>query len=317
MLFYCQAQENSIFQNYYLTPFIINPAETGVEDYTVADFAAKRQWIGFPDAPTTYLISGNFRFGKYDFYDPKGFLNKGPLKLTDRIGIGAALYSDENGPSSVFGVLLSYAYHIPVDFESLFSFGISFTGTYYTFNGSVLNPDQPNDSYLLNGNDDVFRLNSNLGFYFNNYIYFIGLSANKILPDITQVNSELIEKPSFFLMGGYKFMFKNNSCNLEPVIVVKKIRDHNLSVDLHLKLYLKELNWISVSYSSEKRMNLHFGLRLYKMLYAGYNYEYSLGNIARFNLGSHEIHLGINLGLTGIKGIRETVNINLKRNNYI
>lgn len=311
--FHCQAQENSFSRNYYLTPFIINPAETGIEHYTVADFAAKKQWIGFPEAPSTFRISGNFRFGEYDFYDPKGFLNKGPLKITDRIGIGAALYSDNNGPSSFIGTLISYAYHIPLDAESTFSFGISFAGSYYMFNTSMLNPDQPDDSYLLNGNDDAFRVNFNLGFYFHNYIYFIGFSANRLLPDITHVNSELKEQPNFFIMGGYKLMPWNSTYNLEPSMVIKKIDENNLFVDLHLKLYLKRLHWISVSYSSESKINFHFGLRLYKMLYVGYNYEYSLGEIARYNFGSHEIHLGINLGLVRVKGIRRTINDNLLR----
>ena len=42
------------------------------------------------------------------------------------------------------------------------------------------------------------------------------------------------------------------------------------------------------------------------MLYAGYNYEYSVSKIASYNYGSHEIHLGINLGLRGVEGVRES-----------
>jgi hypothetical protein len=37
------------------------------------------------------------------------------------------------------------------------------------------------------------------------------------------------------------------------------------------------------------------------MLYAGYNYEYTLGNVSSYSLGSHEIHLGINLGMMGME----------------
>ena len=73
----------------------------------------------------------------------------------------------------------------------------------------------------------------------------------------------------------------------------------NPSIDFHTKLYVQRLTWIAISYSTAGKMNFRFGLRLYKMLYAGYNYEYTLGDVASYSFGSHEIHLGINLGLTG------------------
>ncbi|MBN1416863.1 MAG: PorP/SprF family type IX secretion system membrane protein [Bacteroidales bacterium] len=300
------SQENSIYENYYLTPFIINPAITGAEYYPTADLSARQQWSGFPDAPTTFLLAGSFRVGRYDFYDPKGLVNKGPFKMADRIGLGASIYRDSDGPLVFTGGILSYAYHIPVNAETRLSFGLSAIGTYFAFNSSLLKPDQPDDPYLLNGNDNVFRANFNLGSYFYNDVYFIGISANKLLPDIKAVNDVRKEQPSFFLMGGYKFFRNNYVFMLEPSLVVKKLADANISVDIHAKLYIKKLHWIAISYGTTGRINFRFGLQLYRMLYAGYNYEYTLSHIASYNYGSHEVHLGINLGLIGIKGIRDT-----------
>ena len=91
-------QENPIFENYYLSPSIINPAATGAEYYPTADIAVRRQWMGFPEAPTTFLLTGCYRVGKYGFYDPRGFVNKGPLKHGSRIGLGASVFRDVNGP---------------------------------------------------------------------------------------------------------------------------------------------------------------------------------------------------------------------------
>jgi type IX secretion system PorP/SprF family membrane protein len=301
------SQENSIFENYYLNPSIINPATSGSEYYTTADLSVRQQWMGFPDAPTTFLLTGCYRLGKFDFYDSKFFVNKGPMKLANRIGLGATIFSDINGPLAYTGGILSYAYHVPVNNDSRLSFGISALGTYYTFNSSLLKPDQPDDPYLLTGNDNVFRVNFNLGAYFCNDVYFVGLSADKILPDIKNVNDNKKEQPSFYLTGGYKFLRDNKSIMFEPSIAVKSIASTFPSVDIHAKLYIKKLNWIAISYSTTGKINLRFGLRLYKMLYAGYNYEYSLSEIASYNYGSHEIHLGVNLGLIGIEGIRKTL----------
>jgi hypothetical protein len=57
------SQENSVYQNYYLSPFIINPAAAGGEDYPAAELSYKKQWLGFTNAPATILLSGNFRIG--------------------------------------------------------------------------------------------------------------------------------------------------------------------------------------------------------------------------------------------------------------
>ena len=44
------------------------------------------------------------------------------------------------------------------------------------------------------------------------------------------------------------------------------------------------------------------------MVYAGYNYEYTLSKISSYNLSTHDIYLGINLGLTRVESIRGTFN---------
>jgi len=300
------SQENSVYLNYYLNLFTINPAATGADYYPSADLSVRRQWLGIPDAPSTLMLAANFRTGRYDFYDPKKFLNKGPLKLTDRIGLGAAIFRDKNGPLSLTGGLLSYAYHVPIKYDSQLAFGLSTIFNYFTFNSSILKPDQENDPYLFNGNDNVFRVNFNIGIYFYNDVYFIGCSADKILPDIKMVNDKIREQPSLFLMGGYKFFRNNNDFNLEPSVVIKRIANNDLSADIHAKLYIKRYHWIAISYSTDRKINFRFGLMLYKRLYAGYNYEFTLSDITSYSYGSHEIHIGINLGLVGIKGIRDT-----------
>jgi len=302
---YCISQEYSMFDGYFFSPFLVNPAVTGAEAYPVADISVRQQWLGFPDAPATYQLSGNYRIGTYNFYDPKGFVNKGPLKLKDRTGIGAAVCRDINGPSNYTGGLISYAYHFPVGYQTNLSFGMAVVGSYYGFNSSLLKPDQPYDAYLLDNNDDKFSINFNIGGYLYSSLYFIGISADKILPDISQVNENPSFNPSYFIIAGYKLMAENNSFNIEPSIAVKKIRQESLSVDIHTKFYIKRVNWIAITYETSGNLSFQFGLRLYRKIYAGYNYGYTMSEISRYNYGSHEIHLGINLGLISVEGIRQ------------
>jgi type IX secretion system PorP/SprF family membrane protein len=295
------SQETSLYENYYLDIFIVNPAATGANYLPKADLSVRKQWVGFPDAPTTFLLAGELRAGKKEFYDSRKFLNKNPLKMAGRVGLGASVFTDINGPLTYTGGILSYAYHLPVSAKSNLSFGISAIGGYYAFNQSVLKPDQPDDPYLLSGNDNVFSANFNLGIYFQSEDFFTGLSVDKILPDFITIHEDKKEQPSFFLMGGTKIKISGNSLMLEPLIVIKKTGDADPSIDFHTKLYIKSLTWIALSYSTAGKMNFRFGIRLYRMLYAGYNYEYTLSDVASYSIGSHEIHLGINLGLIGME----------------
>jgi type IX secretion system PorP/SprF family membrane protein len=295
-------QEASVFSNYYLSPFIVNPAFTGSSYYPQAVLSTRKQWVGIPDSPGTILLSGNYRIGTYDFYDPKGFVNKGTLKLKDRIGLGVALYRDKNGPSENTGGIFSYAYHSQINARDELSFGMSVIGTYYSFNTSILEPDQPDDPYLLSGNENKFRVNFNLGALFHSSTYYVGISAAKILPDHYSVNDPVEMQPSFFLMGGYKYKI-NSYFSIEPSLTVKKLGSKGFSADIFSKLYVKNTNWIALSYSTSGKINFMFGVHLIKMVYAGYAYEYSLSKISKYTYGTHEIYLGINLGLYGVGGI--------------
>jgi len=301
------SQDYSFFQSYYFKPFIINPAITGLQLYPVVDISARKQWVGIENAPATFQLSGDYRIGQYDFYDPKGLLNKGPLKITDRIGIGAAFYRDTEGPSNQTGGLLSYAYHITINSQASFSFGLAITATSYSFNSSLLEPGLLNDPYLLSGYDSRFRVNFNIGGYWYTDQYFIGLSMDKILPDIYQVIDAPGFQPRIFAMGGYKFMHHSSDFNVEPSIIVKKAIYKDLAADINLKLYIKRFNWLAISYTTHGNVGFQFGLRLYKMIYTGYHYEYTIGDIGRVSFGSHEIHLGMNLGLTWVKEDQENI----------
>ncbi len=301
------SQENSILLNDYLDPFISNPACTGSEYYPVIHLSARKQWVGFPESPATFFLSGNTRLGKYDFYDPKGFINQGPLNLKDRIGLGASIFKDKNGPLSTTGGILTYSYSVRIMAESRLSFGISAFMIQHSLTSSLLKPDQINDPYLLNGNESIFRFNSGFGVYYHAPAYFIGVSMIKLLPGVSNVGEIPVESPDFFVLGGYKFNRNGTGVVFEPSVELKKLCNMPLTLDTHAKFYIKSLNWIAASYSTSGYFSVQFAMRIYKMAYAGYCYHYTLSRIAGFNYGSHEISLGVNLGLFHVEGLRQAI----------
>jgi len=296
------AQDIEKYANHYLSPFLINPALSGAEYYPSAILSVKKQWVGIPNSPSTYLLSGNYRIGKYDFYDPKGFVNKGNLHLKDRMGLGAALFGDQNGPSQNYGGEISYAFHVPVSNKSELGLGLGVTGNYYSFKNSMLDPDDPDDDYLFSGNENSFKFNFNLGAYFRHENYFAGLSVTHLMPDITVGSERIDEKTGFYLMGGYKQKI-NTQLIFEPSAILNKTGTDPFSVEIYAKMYIRKYSWISLMYGSTGKAGLLCAFHLTKMVYAGYAFETSLNRIVKYNYGSHEIYLGINLGLVAYDGI--------------
>jgi type IX secretion system PorP/SprF family membrane protein len=294
------SQESSVYTNYYLNYFIVNPAATGIDYYPVADIAVRQQWVNFPDAPSALLLSGQVRIGKRDFYDTKGLINKNPFKMSGRVGLGASVFSDKEGPQAYTGGIISYAYHIPLSGKSTLSFGLSALVSYYEFNSGILNPGQHDDPYLLNGNDNHFSANFNFGLFFQKNKLFGGLSVDKILPDFVSVGNEKKYQPSIFLSGGYNYHLITNIIDFQPSVIIKKIAGDFPTLDIHAKFYIKKLNWAAFSYSTEGKLTFRLGIRIFKVYYACYGYEYTLGEISNYSFGSHEIHLGINIGANGI-----------------
>jgi type IX secretion system PorP/SprF family membrane protein len=290
------AQDIEKYTNNYLCPFLINPALSGATYYPAAIFSVKKQWLGIPNSPSTYLLGGNYRIGTYDYYDPKGFVNKGKLELKDRMGLGAAFYGDQSGPLQSYGGEIAYAYHFPVSDKAELGLGLAITGNYYGFKTSMLDPDESADDYLFHGDENSFKINFNVGAYFKHEKYFWGLSAIRLMPDITIGSERINEKTGFYLMGGYIHKI-NSHLTFEPTAILNKTGPDPFSVEVYAKMYIKNYNWISLMYGSTGKAGLLFAFRLAKMVYAGYAYESSLSRIVQYNYGSHSIHLGINLGI--------------------
>ncbi|WP_066631741.1 PorP/SprF family type IX secretion system membrane protein [Labilibacter marinus] len=299
-----RGQENTIFTDDYLDPFITNPAFSGVDEYFKAHLSAKKRWVGIPDAPGSALLSTNFRIGKYDFYNPNGLVYKGPLKLRGRIGVGASLFQENYGPIGNTGGILSYAYHLPLKQKSNLSFGLSVILLNQSLKTSELRPDEPGDSYLFSGNNSSFKAKIGGGVLYRKKAFFIGLSMMKYVSDNANMLVEVTEDNSYFTMLGYKFKTNKKGFVLEPLLAVKKINNSSVIMDVHAKCYLGKHQWFALSYSTLNNMNVRCAFRLYRMFYFGYNFAYGLGDVKSYNYGSHQVSLGINLGLNGFEFIQ-------------
>ena len=92
------AQQLPIYTNYMLNPYAYNPAVAGSKPTAVFNLNYRNQWVGFQDAPKTYMISLHSPIGKQK-----------------KLAVGVLVNSDNTGLLSRTSGYLTLGYHIKLN----------------------------------------------------------------------------------------------------------------------------------------------------------------------------------------------------------
>ena len=302
-----RSQISPLYSKHYNYEQFVNPAITGRDYYPMVIVAHKKYWLGIKDSPSTTCIGASMRLGTYNFYTPRMMVNKSNFVSKSRVGIGGFMMYETDGPLNYLNGTFTYSYFIPFkNSATQLSFGLSVQFQSYSVNQGMLDPLDDNDPELLKLNDEKFVPEAGFGTYLHDDQFFIGLSVNDLLlSDLPLTNNDITKnKRDFFFLTGYKFFLKR--FELEPSVFIAKINDTPLYKFAQLKLYYMNYNWFAVSYRSTKSLMVSAGFRL-RRFYLAYNYEHSASKMMKYFEGSHEIMLGVNIGLYKVEGIRKVV----------
>lgn len=294
-----KAQHNLIYRNNHIHRVMVNPATAGSEYIPVAALSYQKQWMGIQHSPSTLLASTSFRLGNFDFYNPKMMINHSRIRIKDRIGLGIGIYADRNGPMAYRGMNLAYAYHIRLSGSSL-AFGLSGTMEQTLRKGASWDPISPADPLLEPSKDSYYNFNANTGVYISGVQYYAGFAVNHLIPLENKLESGTYVKQDYILQGGYVFRVWR-TIQFEPSLHLRYLDYKSLEYDIMTKLYIENVHWLAITYRSYKALALAAGLKI-SHFYLAYQFEANLSRIVRYSAGSHTIHLGINLGMRGLKG---------------
>src|ERR1700709_285489 len=119
------AQQRPQYTQYVFNNLLLNPAVTGIENYTDIKAGYRSQWTGLQGAPvTSYLtidapLGSNFLQGDASAFPAAGGENPSSRLYTQNYmaaephhGIGFTLVSDVAGPITQTNIDATYAYHI-------------------------------------------------------------------------------------------------------------------------------------------------------------------------------------------------------------
>jgi type IX secretion system PorP/SprF family membrane protein len=118
------AQQRPHYTQYILNNYILNPALSGIENYTDVKLSVRDQWVGLNGAPKTMYLSVQAPIGKSDYrtsatsYDVPGENPRGKYywenytAASPHHGIGMTIINDKTGSFNRFTANATYAYHL-------------------------------------------------------------------------------------------------------------------------------------------------------------------------------------------------------------
>jgi type IX secretion system PorP/SprF family membrane protein len=278
------AQQNLVYNHYFLNPFLYNPSYIAPNGYTELYLNYRKQWAGFGDnAPSTATL--NFH-----------------LPINYKMGIGATAYQDQQGVLRTTTALLSYGYQIyfgkNTEKVHKLAFGISAGMTYsYIPLDKVENGDIPDNSLTRNNTSSMdgqvgfhyqlknFRLSFALPRLFRSYV----TSTDEFnQPTIKQVNSTISSI-------SYNFAFSPRIA-FEPIITYRTERDFDPQYEAAGVLKFNNIAWLGGSYRQDYGPAAFLGFNIKDRYKVGYAYEFAPSQISGIGGGSHEFQLVVRLG---------------------
>jgi type IX secretion system PorP/SprF family membrane protein len=263
--------------HYVYNTLVINPAFAGCHDALSATISYRDQWVGFKDAPKSYMLSIHT-----------------PI-YNDRIGLGLLIDKNSIGIFKETSFIGNYAYRMEL-FDGKLALGLGFGITAYNIAWNKLAATDADDVLLMNNPTSAVLPAFSLGAYYYTRKYFIGISLPLLLShEIDQSTGKYKIRNNFsgynyFFIGGYEVGISPH-VKLLPSILIKYHPENKIQIDYNAQINLKDRIWIGIGYRNKNMLIGMFQCQINYQLRMAYSYDFDLGSIGRYRNGSHEIVL--------------------------
>ena len=303
------SQQMPQYSQYLRNQFMINPAASGVYDFTDVTLSGRMQWMGFTNAPmTTYLsVSSPLSRKIRESYNPSLRISSGPIKKPEvntgklKHTGGIQLIGDQYGAFRQIQFAGSYAIHLPITKTMNLSFGTKLglsSNTFLPDRAIVANVGLDNTYTIYTVNQgNVNRVNIGVGMYVYSKKMFFGISADQLTKDYIEFGSGTANYDSRVhanFTGGYTISL-NDDLTLTPAFLVKYMKPVMPVIEGTVQVEYKEFIWGAISYRHKDAVIAMVGINISRRFKFGYSYDFSLSKFSTYSSGGHEFILGIML----------------------
>lgn len=277
-----KAQQVAQYTQYVFNYFSINPAVAGSKDCLDVRLGFRKQWVGFPGAPTTGWASLH------------GYLRpKGKPFVRNRHGIGAFVEADETGPIGYTQFNLAYAYHIQMAKDYYMSLGFFAGVKQQKLNiGDVQVLDNTDPALGNDGSVMVFPVISP-GIWLYSRSGWAGLSIQQLLNNrIPDIGTDSRLTMHFAASGGYRIRM-SKYMSLVPSTLMKFSAGSPLAIDVNAMFEYRRRVGLGVTYRNQDAVAFMVKIPFMKFFTLGYSYDITTSRLRVASSNTHELILAI------------------------
>lgn len=305
------AQNYPNYTQYIVNNYVLNPAITGIENYTDVKLGYRHQWLNLDGSPRANYITLHGPIGKKDYrttptsFRVPGENPRGTSYWQDyeaakpHHGIGLTVQNMKAGFFDFTKAKATYAYHLGIGAQTSLAVGVAAGITSVGINRDAVKFNNPADPTLGNTTGQLRRLKPDLdlGVYLYSATYFAGISAMQLLPqkfNYADNNGNYGDhlKPHVFVTAGYRVQ-ATDDISLTPSLMYKYIPNTpNSQVDVNIKAQYQDLIWLGTSYRFKYGFTAMAGVNVSNTFNVSYSYDYTTTRLNQFSNGTHEVVLG-------------------------
>lgn len=303
------SQQLPQYTQYIFNNYILNPAISGIENYTDLKTSYRTQWQGIEGAPETGTLSIHTPLGNgYSWGNANSFPEKGSDPMSRSYvqeyraaephhGIGLVAVVDKIGPISNTYADFTYAYHLGLAPKLNLATGISAGLNYATIDRTKLKATNSGDEAIASNLKSELGPNLGAGVWLYSPRFFVGFSGMQLLSGnmLGTGNGQTVnivkKVPHFYFTAGYK-AFVAEEIALMPSLLIQRAGSIAPSIDLNAKLAFRDRLWIGGSYRKNDSFSFLTGLNISHLLNIGYSYDFTTSALQKVAGGTHEVFLG-------------------------
>lgn len=273
-------QQYPYYSQYFLNPYLYNPATIGNSGYTELNFNYRKQWLGISDAPTTQSFNLQIPGNK-------------------SLSYGLNFYNDKTVLLSSSALTLGLAYQATLGDDHFLKFGLS-SGVGFN-NFDLANVDNPEDPALKGVLDQTTFLSGQFGAFYQYKNLKLGFSLPQLYKysaiDTSSFQKITIDQlDNYILTASYHLNMGAGGLSVEPYVMYRKSEALPSIIEGGAIMDYKDIFWLGGSYRKDYGGTGFVGFNIKKNLSFSYAYEFAGGQNMSFGNGSHEVNFKFRFG---------------------
>ena len=283
------AQQVARSTQYIFNNLLLNPALSGIDNYTDIKIGLRKQWSGLEGAPNTQYLSLTTAIGE-DFVrsNINSFAGAGDNPLSRSYvnnftaaephhGIGLVAMTDKAGLVRQTSVNVTYAYHLGLSNEVNLSVGLSGGFNSLSVDVRAIKADESNDPLFGADYNNRIRPDIGAGIWLYSPKLFAGISAKQLIGSTSRIsNDQLVTQayqlPSFYGTVGYK-IFLDEDIAMIPSALISYWINSPVTFDANMKFAYQDKFWIGGSFRNNDSFSVLAGFNIASLVNLSYSYD--------------------------------------------